>query len=312
MKKLLFGLLGLGVLFSACNKDDLSSLSIVIEGTIYDAETETVLEGATIEITSQEKTYTATTDANGFFSMESLPTGDYTVYVTISGYLNSMSTVSSSDLTVNEATEKVIVNKSFYLPPLSESFTFTAYKSYGSYSTAAANQSYTITFSTPGNDPITGTTDEYGLVELTSMPYKSYIYVTFNFEYEGITYKETQSFYTGSPSNTFYINGYISDGDLGLVSSNILDSKGNAVDDFVVSDDVTFNFTQPIDTADAYIVFGSSVSYTENWSNNNMTLSLHPTTDLSNNTQYYIYLSLENEENTQSFYMGYVYFYTEE
>ncbi len=312
MKKLLFGLLGMAVLFSACNKDDLSSLKLKIEGTVYDSKTLATVEGVMVKVTTNGEVDSTTTDANGYYKLESLQTGDYTLTISGDSYLNTTTTVSSEDLTVNDATEEVTVNRTVYLTPLTETLSFTAYKSYGSYSTAAASQTYTVTFSQAGNTPITGTSDENGLVTLTDMPYQSYVYVSFDFEVNGVTYKETESFYTGSSYTTFYIDGYIANGDFGIVSSNILDDNGNNIEDFVVTDNITISFTQPVDTAESDVdINGYYGDFTETWSNNNMTLTLNPADSLAYNSYYELELDLENADNSDYINKD-IYFYTEE
>ncbi len=314
MKKLLFGLLGLGMLFSACKKDDLSSLSINIEGIVYDTKTDAVLSGVLVKVTSKEKTDTTTTDANGFFSLESLPSGTYSVTYSIDGYLISIDTVSSEELPVNTETESVTYNSTISLIPLSESLSFTVFKYYNDYSTTASNQSFTVSFNKPGNESFTGTTDANGLIELTNMPFNSIIFITFDFEIEEIRYYDVFEINPSDfSSNYAMIYGYSIEGKLGLVSSNILDNYGDGVDDFNVTSDITFNFTQPIDTASASVSLGNySDSYEEQWSADFMTLTIHPTSDLAYNTSYYVYLSLNNENKTDSYTPGYIYFKTEE
>ncbi len=61
-------------------------------------------------------------------------------------------------------------------------------------------------------------------------------------------------------------------------------------------------FTQPVDTANAYVRLGHYYEAIKTtWSEGNTKLSIDPSTDLNYNDDYYIELNIENLDNAQSF-----------
>jgi len=299
--------------YYGCNKDELSSLKMVIEGTVYDNQKTTVLEGVTVSLTTDGKTETATTDANGFYSLKSFPSGNYTVVFTKPGYLKTSSVVSSEDLATTANTDKLVVNSHVYLNPLSESISITAFLNYSSadVSLVAANVDYTALVNSYFS--FSGTTDENGLITHDSLPYSSFVYFYFDFTVDDIHYKDNESIYTTNYDQTMEIDGYDPNGNLGVVNSNITTSYGDGIKDFPVDGDIVLNFTQPIDTNDYSLTMysynaGGNVVLTKTWSKSNMTVTLAPDTDLTAGTQYRLYLNVYNDTRGQSF-SDYIYFY---
>lgn len=307
MKKILFGLISLSLFFTACNKDEIDPLGVIYEGYVYDTKTGEPIADANLVITVNGESKTETTDANGYYAFEKISSGVYPLAISKDGYL-SESTYVGNNVSSNSATEEIVINSEYELSPLSESLGLTVFiaKNYNATKIAAANVSFTYKFGYDGDQWNSGTTDENGLVSLDEVPFNTSVYIFFDFTVDGVQYKENTSIYNSTNSLTIYP---YSEGSLGIVSSNIVESDGGEASDFSIAEDITIKFTQSVDTANVNIGFGPDFDIS--WTESNTKLTIDPTDDLTNDYRYYLYLELTSEDGSSS-YNEYLYFRTEE
>ncbi len=322
MKKVLtyFALLCLAL--TSCSKDEVDSLEMKIEGTVYDTQTSGPLADATISITTNGSTDSTNTDENGFYSLGNYTTGEYIIYVSKDNYLTTSTTVSSSDLTVTDNTETVVTSTTSYLVPMNQSANVTVYKynedANSDVTLAAANVPFTVYID--ALNQFTDTTTSEGMISLDNLPYDTEVKLIFDFELDGVTYYKSSWYSDLSDYTSITVYGSettTSTGDFGFVSTSITDNSGEGVDDFSVSDAVVLNFTQAVDTtSNSYFYLEmdnypyTDVEYSLNWSNNNKTLTITPTSNLEADTDYYFYGRFYNESDDDYIY-GRITFSTE-
>ncbi len=314
MKKFIiyFSLICLAI--TSCKKDDIDSLTMTIEGTIYDTETSNPLANAILTITTNGTTDSTTTDENGMYSFKNYPTGKYIMYVSKTNYLTTSASVSSSDLAVNDNTESVVTTTDIDLIPMDQSANITVYKSNEDGSSdvtlAAANVPYTLYID--ALNQFTDTTTSDGMISLDNLPYETNVKVIFDFEEDGITY--SKSTWYSDLSEYSYITVYGSEstgttGDFGLVSTTITDNSGEGVEDFSVSDAIILNFTQSVNTSSNYYFYleldsypYTDVDYSAIWSNDNKRLTITPSSNLDYSSDYSFYGKFYNEEGDHESY----------
>ncbi len=282
------------ITLTSCKKDDKITPKLTIEGFITDYETDLVLSGVAVEVITGERVVSSISDENGGFKLEGLNPGTYSIKFSKDGFLTSVRTY---EYLPEVITENYSLHSKVSLVPLNDELNINVFKKVGDgQRIAATNQPYEINLG--GGVIISGTTDENGFLHETGVPFEGFMFqIKFDFNESGINYKTTDIISTRVSSLT--VNGNRI-GDLGLISSNILDSKGWAVDDFPIDGSIEFNFTQPIDVEKADIYFYTS--HTLAWSNGNKTLTITPTSPLYNDNSYYISLELTNELGTDYFY----------
>lgn len=99
---------------SSTNKITLSPARVKVTGTVGFTDSHGVykaLHNAQVELirTSNEfSTFTDTTDRDGEFSINNVPTGDYTMKVTLGGYTEYTTTISVQENSLNEFTANII------------------------------------------------------------------------------------------------------------------------------------------------------------------------------------------------------------
>lgn len=289
------------LLFGQCSKDEISPLSIIHQGIVKDAKSEVPLGGATVKILLGESEKTATTNENGFYKFDPVPTGAYTLVFEKEGYLASEESSAMYTGPANSVTEQYVGNIDKSLSPLSEKVSLTIFKQKSPQlrAFAAANVAFTYKMDSWGDSPLMeGKTDEKGLLEVDGLPYGSTPEFYFDFTDNGIRYKGLVRIYPGSGDNSATIYMHQEGGSLGLVSTNIIDNSGKMREDVPAGQDLTFVFTLPIDTANASI--GFDPAHTVQWSENNHKLTLSPTDALVTGN-YILQLTLDNTVNN-SFY----------
>lgn len=305
MKKTLFFAIVAIFALASCN-EEIKEMKVLIEGSVTDSKTGAVVEGAEVSLTNKSNTDTVTTDENGYFELGQYNPGSYTLIVSKDGYLNSAVDVSSSSMfsTMNTVSpnEYVSVN----LSPRTETLNLTVFKRYtgNAIKTVASNVPYTIYFS-GYNDPVEGTTNENGLIEQSEMPATGNYTLEFDFEVGDYRYKATRWITANDESVTIY--GYNDQGDFGLVSSNLLDDRGNPVREFDVDDDIELVFNQPVDTTDGYTVnglnmgWGMEMEYNVEFENDDMKVVIDPKENLEYDWNYNFYFLFNNATVTDSY-----------
>lgn len=312
MKKLLILFAVVSLIFSSCKKDDVQEFKVSIEGTVIDANTYIPLDSATVELYSNGKIKTVSTDKDGHFKLGSFTVGSYPVVFHKTGYLaveytyttNSYMTGSYIIVMGPATNSNQIINKTISLYPLKGELTasvFTVYQN--AEPLAAANKPFTINLGAH-NEPITGTTDVNGAIHAQGLPTSSsnYFTISFNFTENGVLYKEDIS--ANISTDHINVHGYMPNVALGLVSSNILNKFGVSVDTFNISSSIVIVFNQPVDTlpAKSSISLNSYLGSTKlTWSNNNLKATLKPATNLNSNTNYSVYINAYDISDTKNY-----------
>lgn len=299
MKKYLLPLVAIALIFTSCEKS-----YIIIEGRVYNAKTKEAISDVkiTLETTSEKKILEATTNADGFYSLGKVLAGQYAIKIEKAGFLGTIEAIGlgGTDVIMEQTVSKII-----YLDPLTEKFEFNVYKRYNfMYEQAVVDQEFMVYLS-PAIDPITASTDEFGFVELDSMPATTTVVLEFNFTDDDILYKQSVNMNKswGIPTS-ITIDGYIKGGDLGIVETNVLDSQGKEVQDFSLEGSIKITFTQPIDTVNSSITLvqgWNTIQGEEKWNDNNMNYTFRPNATLDWGADYDLIINVINEDNTDSY-----------
>ncbi len=305
MKKTLFIILAVAIGLASCKKN-----SLVIEGRVYNQKTMEPLSGVkvTLKTDTEKKVLDAKTNSDGFYSLGEVMIGEYIIKLQKDSFLAELATVGLSGTTyiISDVIMKQTISTITYLDPLSEKMEFNVYKRYkGMYEQSVVNQPFKVYLS-PAMEAISATTNAYGYVELENLPSSSTIVIEFNFTDNGILYEQSFNLFPGSGTTSLTIDGYVKGGDLGIVTTNVLDDEGMEIEDFVIIDNVTITFTQPIDTTadNISLLRGGfvNVASVDGWSNNNMTYTISPETILDLDTYYTLNIGVTNEDNTNSYF----------
>ncbi len=137
---------------------ELNRTMVVVSGVITDKNTGLAISSATVTITGNGKTYTATTNSSGAYTINNVPTGDYTTNVTAAGYNEISGSVSvQSNTTYNAELERkivsitgVVTDKNTKLPILGATVSITA-NGQTFTATTDASGAYTISNIQTGN-----------------------------------------------------------------------------------------------------------------------------------------------------------------
>ncbi|HAF30925.1 MAG TPA: hypothetical protein DCG75_17950 [Bacteroidales bacterium] len=302
MRKLLYAFFVLSFLFYSC-EEETNSFKVVIEGIVMDAETSERLNDVTVELYTKSKSHITTTNENGYYNLGEFNVGDYNIVYSKEGYLNDSKSLNlSSEIIVTGVGYEIVNSDLIYLTPLNEKAEFTVYRKYlDGEEIAAANFPYTVYLGS-FNDPIVGTTSANGIISLDNVP--SEISLSIDHEQNGIQYKTYTTIDT-KDDNKVVVYGYNPEADLGVVSTNVLDTDGQPIEDFAVTDNITILFTIPVDIDNANFDLledgWMSVDFTYQWLNNNMTLTIDPVDPLLSNYYYSLEIDVKNENNTQTF-----------
>ncbi len=302
MRKLFFYCLVAIVTFASCRKEE-PSVNVIIEGIVVDEQTNAPISGADIEMKTNKKTYTQTTDESGYFNLGSFKIGDYLYKVYKKGYSTEIEYVYSFGLGLGEHGYDVVANNIVELSPMNYDARLTLYRqiSNDGEKIAAANFPYKIVYGS--NDPIAGTTDSRGMISIDSLP--SSFTIIIDHVFNGIKYKLEDNIYLNR-QNSLTVYGYNPEADFGLVSINILDTDGIPVEDFDVASNIIMEFTLPVDTATFSIDLDEyygwySVDFTGSWSNSNMVYTINPTSNLDPEEEYVVDINIESLKG-QSYY----------
>lgn len=302
MRKLLYAFFAFSFLFYSC-EEEVNSFKVVIEGIVMDAETSERLNDVTVELFTKSKSHLTTTDENGYYNLGEFNVGDYNIVYSKDGYLNESKSLNlSSEIIVTGVDYEIVNSDLIYLSPLNETAEFTVYRKYlDGAEMAAANFPYTV-YLGPFNEPIEGTTSANGIISLNNVPAE--ITLSIDHEQNGIRYKTYTTIDTKN-DNKVIVYGYNPEADLGVVSTNIMDLEGQPIEDFTVTDNITILFTIPVDIENANFDLledgWSSVDFTFQWTNNNMSLVIDPVDPLLTNYYYSLEIDVKNENNTQTF-----------
>lgn len=295
MKKYFLILAAAALIFTSCEKSYL-----VLEGRVYNMQTNEALSGVkvTLETTSEKKVIETTTNDDGFYSIGKVLAGQYIIKLQKPGFLATLEAIGlgGTDIIVEQTVSRVT-----YLDPMTEKYEFNVFKQYmGNIETAVAEQEFTIYLS-EATEPIVEETDEYGFVELDSMP--SSIVIKFDFVEKGIVYKSVSTVFAGQSS--LLIQGQTTGGQLGIVSCNLLDDEGAGLLEFEVDETIEITFTQSIDVDNATIELYENgwllIDGEGDWSDNDMTFTFEPDNDLEDATNYDFVISVQNVDNTSNY-----------
>ena len=296
---------------SSCKKDKFDKMVIVVEGVVTNAKTGGVVEGAEIKVFTNGGEKKATSNNEGYYNLGELNIGSYTVMASKDSFLTYFRQVSYQSSPRLEGNSKEVQNLILNLSPLTETIAFTIYKQYNYQSTrlAAANVPYTL-YMGKFEDPITGFSDENGLIVLNNMPYSAYsssdIYLEFDFSEDEMTYKDIfyYSEIYGYTAKTILGTNNLK-GDLGIVSTNLLDSKGISREDFEIDSPINVRFTQAIDTVNindySFEINGYYDDLILIWADDLMEVTIYHD-ELNYNRSYSLYISaIKNIDNSRTF-----------
>lgn len=301
MRRLLLIFALVAAVLLSCDKGNV----LIIEGFVFNAKTNEALQGVkvTLKTSSEKETLSASTDGNGFFSLEEVLIGDYILVLELDSFLERRVSVGLGNSTGNQyilsdGVSKQTITINSNLQPLTESADITVYKVFQGYQVVAAGVDYTIYFG-QGIEPVSGTTDSKGIMSLTSMPYGGSVNVIIEFASNGVTYEYDNNigFPVGTNSNSITIVGEIIESDLGIVSSNVLDARGEGVEDFDIGDDIEVVFTQNVDTANSSVTF-STLAKIE-WSNGTKKVTITPDDKLAYESTYVVTINVTSMEGTE-------------
>jgi len=307
MKKILFGLLSLSMLFTACTKEeDITPLKVLIEGKVLNSVTHLPIEGVVVEIKTKNTVHTATSNADGYYAFDHLPSGNYVLWVKQEGYLNVAEDVRMRYSAVNENTELITISEDLILSPLTHEIDYTVEKFRGGYygtSLIAANVPYTIIFHGP-NESISGTTDELGQLKISNLPAEGIDddYTLFKIHFDFV---ENSVRYTGQfnghhddqkivINNSSFVNGEFT------VSSSNLKTPNLEKRLLSANEPIIIKLTQPVDVKSATAIISSGPEVKLTWEEGNTKLTITPISALDAGRTYLLKLNLSNEDLTQS------------
>jgi len=320
MKKIVFALLSLSILFSSCQKeDDVTPLGVKFEGKVYDEKSKKPLEGVVLEIITGSNTYTATSNDKGLYSFEKLPQGEFTVSTQFDGYFSNTFNFRSDELAVNESSELLVINQKLALSPLSETYSTTVYKkgTSGHVVLVFPNAPYTLTFMEGNYEQLSGKSDAAGNVVIENLPYDIRCKIEFDFTEGEHTYKGYDYFDPEDEKDDNIVLKPVNKTlkTLGLLSSNVLTKTGDPVKDFALNGKITAQFTHPVDISpEAYSItlhnnFSVYSDLTFEWSQDNTVVTITPSV-LSKGVGQHLEFHLKDKEGKLAPYYQKVIFYT--
>ena len=311
MKKM-FLFLAVLLALTACDK---YSVSIIIEGFVFDGRTTQALANTKVELFTNEESFVDSTDENGYFNLGEFMVGDYTLILSKPGYSTDMDQIYGTDLVlIGSDGMEMVLSDHYYLEPLADKqyeITLFRFVEPNGYPLAAANFPYTITTGSV-NSLVEGTTDANGKIILESVPEN--VRITIDHELNDYSYYESN--WVNIKNTTYmYVRGYKSSERLGLVSANILDEDGIPVMDFQTDASITLIFTVPVDTAMSNVFVERDgyydILFDYGWTENNRKLEINPEEPLLPGTNYEVTFDVFSEETKQR-YNHNIYFMTEE
>ena len=159
------------------------------------------------------------------------------------------------------------------LQPLQEKLLLTVYRKYqNGEQVAATNFPFSVMLG-DFNEPITGLSDDNGIITLNNMPRQ--VNFAVNYTLNGIRYQTSKSLDVRI-DNYVVVYGYNPEASLGLASTNVLDVNGQPLTNFVTTSNIEVQFTLPVDTTKSTVKMlhdgWQTVKYTHKWTNNNMKL----------------------------------------
>lgn len=287
------------LLFNSCNKID-SDVNIFIEGMIIDQFTTETLEGVEVKIFTNNKTFTAVTDENGYFSLGEFALGDYYLILSKGGYATEIEYIDASNwIGIYDANIKIVKSYIFSISPLTGQYNFTVYRVVGfGHPVAAANFPYKIVngemFSVEE-----GITDEFGIISMENAALNFRLII--DHEFNGIKYK--YSSYINTNRNYVIIGGQSSYADLGLVSANILSENGLRYGNFPTNQPIILKFTVPTDPDQSEFLLReegwNEIFISSSWSENNTKVTLNPSPSLSGGKEYFLSFNIISQDLNQ-------------
>ncbi len=308
MKKLHFLLAFVAIVsvFAGCSKDatitNEDNSSYTLEGYIYDADGNTPMDSAVIT-GSFGTTYTDTT---GYFEIDNLNHGTYTVVYSADGYGEMSTTYALS--TDDDATLAVDYTKSVSLSmyKFDQDLETTFWGTLNNKTFALAGASYTITLDELFLDNvIEGTTGEDGSISLSeALPDAAFTLEISYSDSTGYTYEDSYDF--DSPNevkDNYSITGEESSSVFVLEDSNIFDDEGNEVDDFDASTALTFTFNNTLASVSDVVLYNyddyKKVAVNASVSSNVLTIT--PVADLESGTDYYVNFTVKDEDGNSDY-----------
>lgn len=290
------------IIFTSCRKEEIRALQMYFGGVVLDDCTGEPIEGVDLTLQTHNGIQSTISDENGYFSFGNQYMGSYDLVMRKPGYLNYGFNIQPDYWYENDNVYNLDYFDEYWLTPLSERLTANVYKQFGEgIPTAASNIPFTI-YLGEYNDPVEATTDQFGYIEVDSLPMNDTMIANFDFMLGNVHYKEKIKF--TSEQDAFVVNGYNPEGNFGIASVNLLDPLGEGIDDFGLDEMIEVTFTQPVDTSmgDPFGVQAGFTNYTLNvdWSMNNMHAAISTPDGWVEDTDHTLNISATNEMNTQA------------
>ena len=318
MKKSLIILSSLFIVFTSCKKEyDVQmnqNVKVNIQGYVYNNATAEAIPNAIISWPSGS----ATSNANGFFSLGSVNPGSITITIEADSFASMFYTLDmDANTNSNTYTESMII----YMYKLDQTLRTRIFENVGELYRPVSNVPYQIDLGYGFLDRIIkGVTNADGEIEQANLP-DANVQLRVDFEQNGVKYgiDNYSGYTTGYPksfSSAVLISEIENTGSLLVTATNVLDDKGKEVSDFTCTDNITFEFTTSIDVEYSnnsveLIKSDHEVASEITWSNDNKALTINPIGDsLEIGEAYYVRLRLISEDGAYlNNYSGYHSYY---
>lgn len=289
------------LLLNSCNKVN-SDVNIFIEGVIIDGFTTETLEGVEIKMFTNNKTFTAVTNENGYFSLGEFALGDYYLILSKGGYATEVEYINASNwIGIFDADVEIVKSYMFSISPLTGQYNFTVYRVVGfGHPVAAVNFPYKIVNGEMYSVE-EGITDEFGIISMENAA--SNFRLIIDHELNGIKYKYSSMVTTNR--NYVVIGGQSSYADLGLVSANILDENGLRYGNFPTNQPIVLKFTLPADPYQSEFILyeegWNEIFISSSWSENNTKVTLTPSPSLGGGKEHVLSFNILSQDLNQDY-----------
>ncbi|MBN1182327.1 MAG: carboxypeptidase regulatory-like domain-containing protein [Bacteroidales bacterium] len=308
MKRISFLSIAFAIIFySSCKKEyDVKmnqTVKMTIQGYIYDEASAIPIANATVSWPGGS----VTSDANGFFTVSNMSPGTMTFTVAADSFATMFKTL---EMEAYSASDKYVESMVIYMYRLNQTLETRVFMNMGSLYKPVSNVPYQIDLGTGFlNRIIRGVTDAEGNISQDNLP-DTYLELRVDFEEDGSKYGLNTYYgyimgYARSFESAVFVEEIENTGSLLISASNILDEEGMPVTDFNKSDNITFEFTAPVDleytstTIELRNSNGYEIATNITWSNNNKNLTIDPVGDsLTVEGEYYVYMLLRGEDGS--------------
>lgn len=267
---LTFALIFATMIFTSCQEDTYKldfeqDINVTIQGIVYDNEGNVPLDSVKVGLGSD----TVLTGKDGTYKFVNQSSGSYLLRFSKDGYATMVQNIAEGG---REFTANSIVNTSpIFMFESNQTLSTKIFVGNGPENIPVANKEVILEISSLGSDEkdfdqltrvasedgdteiffenniIKTTTDELGAINISNLPNQE-IELRMNFIENGYKY----TLYTSDRPADFslsYFLGKQSVSEFRLTQTNVIDAKGNAVNDFNPTSNISFTFSDPIDAS---------------------------------------------------------------